>query len=65
MHLQIFGRLKGVPPSQLAAHCERVIAEFGLQDHANKWVTKMSGGTKRKLMAAIALACEPKVCFLP
>ena len=32
-----------------------------LQEHADKWVTKLSGGTKRKLIAAIALACEPRV----
>jgi len=63
-HLEAFGRLKGVPESQLADHVNRTIAEFGLQDHAKKWTTKLSGGTKRKLIAAIALACEPKVVFL-
>jgi len=63
-HLEVFGELKGIPPSRLQEHVARTIAEFGLQDHADKWVTKLSGGTKRKLIAAIALACEPRVCFL-
>jgi len=63
-HLQTYGRLKGVQERDLEGHCTRTIAEFGLQEHANKWVTKLSGGTKRKLIAAIALACEPRVCFL-
>ena len=63
-HLQLFGRLKGIPEAELDGHCDRTIAEFGLQDHAHKWVTKLSGGTRRKLVAAIALACEPQVCFL-
>jgi len=63
-YLVTFARLKGVPETHLEAHCARVIREFGLGDHQNKWTTKLSGGTKRKLMAAIALSCEPRVCFL-
>jgi ABC-type multidrug transport system ATPase subunit len=63
-HLEAFGRLKGVPEAQLASHVARVLSEFGLEEHAGKWVTKLSGGTKRKLIAAIALSCDPKVCFL-
>ena len=35
-HLKIFGRLKGVPESEMERHCERVITEFGLQDHKSK-----------------------------
>ena len=63
-HIEVFGELKGIPTKHLAEHVERVLVEFGLQEHADKWVTKLSGGTKRKLIAAIALACEPRVCFL-
>jgi len=63
-HLQFFARLKGVPEKMLEAHCKRTLAEFGLEAHAHKWVGKLSGGTRRKLVAAIALACEPQVCFL-
>ena len=50
-----------MPEADLERHCARVIAEFGLHEHRDKWATKLSGGTKRKLVAAIALACEPKV----
>ena len=60
-HLELYGRLKGIPEPLLAGHCTRTIGEFGLSEHESKWVSKLSGGTKRKLMAAIALACEPKV----
>ena len=63
-HLALYGRLKGVPEAELAAHVARVMREFGVEEHANKWTMKLSGGTRRKLMAAIALACEPRVCFL-
>jgi len=34
------------------------------QDHTHKTVNSLSGGTRRKLVAAIALSTEPRVCFL-
>eukprot|EP00962_Isochrysis_galbana_P061700 scaffold42560_cov242-Isochrysis_galbana.AAC.1 len=63
-HLVLYARLKGIAEADLEAHCARVLREFGLEDHAHKWVNYLSGGTRRKLVAAIALACEPRVCFL-
>jgi len=59
-HLEAYGRLKGVPEPELRAHCDRVVAEFGLQDHVRKAVRKLSGGTRRKLIAAIALSSDPR-----
>jgi ABC-type multidrug transport system ATPase subunit len=63
-HLVLYARLKGIAEADLEPHCARVMREFGLEEHAHKWVNYLSGGTRRKLMAAIALACEPRVCFL-
>mmetsp|Transcript_28624 Transcript_28624/g.87596 ORF Transcript_28624/g.87596 Transcript_28624/m.87596 type:complete len:1388 (+) Transcript_28624:205-4368(+) len=63
-HLELYARLKGMEDVDLEAHCTRVMREFGLVEHAHKSVNKLSGGTRRKLMAAVALACEPRVCFL-
>jgi len=63
-HIELYARLKGVPKESLGDHVKRVVDDFGLHDHLHKWTNKLSGGTKRKLVAAIALACDPKVCFL-
>ena len=49
-----------MPEQELRAHCDRVVAEFGLQDHVRKAVRKLSGGTRRKLIAAIALSSDPR-----
>ena len=65
-HLATYMRLKGVadPGARLAA-CQAVEANFGLTEHAHKPVDALSGGTKRKLSAAIAIACgRPDVVFL-
>ena len=53
-----------MPEPELRAHCDRVVAEFGLQDHVRKAVRKLSGGTRRKLIAAIALSSDPRASSL-
>ena len=63
-HLVLFARLKGMPEKDIPTHVDRVITNFGLEDHRKKDVKKLSGGTRRKLIAAIALESQPRVCFL-
>ena len=64
-HLRIYMRLKGVPRSHLAAAAADVEDDYGLREHARKKSKDLSGGTRRKLSAALALACGlPPVVFL-
>ena len=40
------------------------LARFNLKEHQHKRVRMLSGGTARKLSAAISLTCDPEVVFL-
>jgi len=64
-HLRVYLRLKGVPAAQIAAAAAAIEADYGLGEHSRKRAVQLSGGTQRKLSAAIALACGlPPVVFL-
>jgi len=43
---------------------ERIIKLIGLQDQAETFSKKLSGGQKRKLSVGIAIMGDPKVCSL-
>lgn len=64
-HLLIYMRLKGVPLAGLQLAAARVEADYGLCEHSGKKSKALSGGTRRKLSTAIAMACgQPDVVFL-
>jgi ABC-2 type transport system ATP-binding protein len=54
--------LFGKPPD--AAHCERVLRDLSLWERRNARIMTLSGGMKRRVMIAKALAHEPKILFL-
>ncbi len=59
-HLRFFERIKGVSSHGL----EDRAREVGLGDFLNTKAGQLSGGNKRKLQLAIALAGEPKIVLL-
>ncbi|KAF3901446.1 hypothetical protein ABW21_db0204559 [Orbilia brochopaga] len=60
--LKFYAEVRGVPnPTKNA---EAVMAALGIQSFANKRVSKLSGGTKRKLSVGIALLGNPPVLLL-
>jgi ABC-type multidrug transport system ATPase subunit len=64
-HLTVYLSLKGLEGETLLRVVEQVARGYGLTEHADKQVKKCSGGTQRKLSAAIALSCgRPRITFL-
>jgi ABC-2 type transport system ATP-binding protein len=54
--------LWGLPPN--AAHVEKVLKSLSLWDRKDSKIMTLSGGMKRRVMIAKALAHEPKILFL-
>ena len=54
--------LFGKPPNP--AHCERVLRDLSLWDRKDTKIMTLSGGMKRRVMIAKALAHEPTILFL-
>lgn len=61
-HLNFYARARGVPNKE--SNIRELIERLGLDEHKNKLVKKLSGGTKRKLSLAIALIANPGVLLL-
>jgi ABC-2 type transport system ATP-binding protein len=54
--------LFGKPPDR--AHCEKVLRDLSLWDKQDDRIMTLSGGMKRRVLIAKALAHEPKILFL-
>ena len=63
-HLELFGAIKGINPSNVAAEADRRIEEVRLTESANQVAGAFSGGMKRRLSVAVALIGNPEVVYL-
>lgn len=63
-HVTLFARFKGVPPSQLHAHVEGLLAQVNLLKEADNTADTFSGGMKRRLSIAMASVGSPQIVFL-
>ncbi|KAK6357647.1 hypothetical protein TWF718_001955 [Orbilia javanica] len=60
--LKFYAEIRGVPDP--TRNAQLVMEALGIQDFKSKRVSKLSGGTKRKLSVAIALLGNPPVLLL-
>ena len=60
-HLRFYARIKGVSADIREEHINDLLAAVELTDKADTATKKLSGGMKRRLSIALALACKPKV----
>jgi len=63
-HLQLFGRIKGIPPRELHQYCDAMMQNLDLDSHVDKQAMTLSGGNKRKLSLAISMMGSPPLVFL-
>ncbi|XP_075068753.1 ATP-binding cassette sub-family A member 13-like [Mixophyes fleayi] len=63
-HLYYYCKLRGISEKHIHKVSSGLCSRLGLDDHIDKLVGTYSGGTKRKLSAAIALIGRPQILLL-
>jgi ABC-2 type transport system ATP-binding protein len=63
-NLFYFGRMYGLPASQIRAQIKKYLHIFGLSEKGNKVVSTFSGGMKKRLNLIAALLHQPKLIIL-
>ena len=63
-NIELFGDLYSVPKEVLKRNVAYAIEKTGLNDDAERRVSKYSGGMKRRVSIAMALVQDPKILFL-
>jgi ABC-2 type transport system ATP-binding protein len=63
-NLWLFGRLQGLRSAAARATADRLLAEFALEDAADKSLSQFSGGMRRRLDLAVSLITRPPLIFL-
>jgi ATP-binding cassette subfamily A (ABC1) protein 3 len=63
-HLELYARIKGVPPARVRPVVDAQLDQFGLTQYAGKLAGTLSGGNKRKLSVAAALIGGAPVVML-
>ncbi|MGD0700374.1 MAG: ATP-binding cassette domain-containing protein [Trebonia sp.] len=63
-NLWMFGRLQGLRSADSRAAAKRLLAQFDLQEAADKPIAQFSGGMRRRLDLAASLISRPPLIFL-
>src|SRR6201986_5395139 len=63
-NLWMFGRLQGLRSADARAAAKRLLAQFGLEEAADKPIAQFSGGVGRRLDLAASLITRPPLIFL-
>jgi ABC-2 type transport system ATP-binding protein len=63
-NLWLFGRLQGLRSADARATATQLLAQFDLEEAANKPIAQFSGGMRRRLDLAASLITRPPLIFL-
>jgi ABC-2 type transport system ATP-binding protein len=63
-NLWLFARLQGIPSARARATARQLLEQFGLEDAADRPISKFSGGMRRRLDLAASLITQPPLIFL-
>ena len=63
-HLRVYAYLKGIPTMEAKETISFLLVALGLEEHSQKKVSQLSGGTKRKLCVALAVIGAPDIILL-
>ncbi|MEU8355799.1 ATP-binding cassette domain-containing protein [Nonomuraea sp. NPDC048882] len=63
-NLWLFGRLQGVASPRARSIAAELLAQFGLEEAADKPIAQFSGGMRRRLDLAASLITRPPLIFL-
>eukprot|EP00818_Percolomonas_sp_WS_P009013 CAMPEP_0117444238 /NCGR_PEP_ID=MMETSP0759-20121206/5130_1 /TAXON_ID=63605 /ORGANISM="Percolomonas cosmopolitus, Strain WS" /LENGTH=1083 /DNA_ID=CAMNT_0005236283 /DNA_START=1051 /DNA_END=4303 /DNA_ORIENTATION=+ len=63
-HILFYSRLRGLPFGQEKQHVKDILAEIGLEEARRRQARNLSGGMRRRLGLAIALAGSPPLLLL-
>jgi len=63
-HVMFYLRLRGLPKNMTEDYAHQYIKYCQIEEHMNKPVSKLSGGTKRKLCILLAVCGSPKQIIL-
>jgi ABC-2 type transport system ATP-binding protein len=63
-NLWLFGRLQGLRSADARASAADLLAQFGLEEAANRPISQFSGGMRRRLDLAASLISRPPLIFL-
>jgi ABC-2 type transport system ATP-binding protein len=63
-NLYLFGRLLGLSKAESRERATKLLAQFGLEDAADRQIAKFSGGMRRRLDLAVSLIRRPPLIFL-
>jgi ABC-2 type transport system ATP-binding protein len=61
-NLWMFGRLQGLRSADARAAAKRLLAQFDLEEEADKPIAQFSGGMRRRLDLAASLITRPPCC---
>jgi oleandomycin transport system ATP-binding protein len=63
-NLVLIGRLVGIPRTQAKARARELLADFSLEEAADRAVKAYSGGMRRRLDLAASLVARPRLLYL-
>jgi len=63
-HIKYFLMMRGFPKWEASRKTIEIIQELGLEEYQDTLCMKLSGGLKRKVLVAMAMATEAEVLFL-